>query len=112
MYYSVITESIKHRKKMCLILIGPQALFIRGLFISTAYSTLFGAGTSFSFNGEEKPVFIEWRVLFIATWVGGGFINGTAEFVFTPGQGLAWCTAPVGYTATLFICKYNLYCCL
>merc|ERR1719187_2759067 len=36
-----------------------------------------------------------------ATWVGGGFINGTAEVVYT--QGLVWCIAPFGYAISLFI---------
>ena len=32
----------------------------------------------------------------LATWVGGVFINGTAEHVATPGYGygLLWCTFP------------------
>ncbi len=34
-----------------------------------------------------------------ATWVGGGFINGSAEMVFT--EGLIWCQAPVGYALSL-----------
>nr|AKN21420.1 slc5a-5 [Schmidtea mediterranea] len=38
-----------------------------------------------------------------ATWVGGGYINGTAENVFTPGQGLIWCQAPVGYALSLIM---------
>ena len=36
-----------------------------------------------------------------ATWVGGGFINGTAEVIYT--KGLVWCIAPFGYTISLFI---------
>ncbi|KAI0213393.1 High-affinity choline transporter 1 [Lamellibrachia satsuma] len=39
--------------------------------------------------------------MFPATWVGGGYINGTAEYVFTPGYGLVWCQAPVGYAISL-----------
>ncbi|XP_015521804.1 high affinity choline transporter 1 [Neodiprion lecontei] len=35
----------------------------------------------------------------IATWVGGGFINGTAEAMFT--RGLAWCQVPIGYSLSL-----------
>lgn len=38
-----------------------------------------------------------------ATWVGGGYINGTAEYVFTPGYGLVWCQAPVGYAISLVL---------
>ena len=34
-----------------------------------------------------------------ATWVGGGFINGSAEMVFS--TGLIWCQAPVGYALSL-----------
>ncbi|XP_048513592.1 high affinity choline transporter 1 [Athalia rosae] len=35
----------------------------------------------------------------IATWVGGGFINGTAEAMFS--RGLAWCQVPIGYSLSL-----------
>ena len=30
-----------------------------------------------------------------ATWVGGGYINGSAEAVYA--SGLAWCQSPIGY---------------
>ncbi|XP_066602901.1 high affinity choline transporter 1-like [Prorops nasuta] len=36
----------------------------------------------------------------IATWVGGAFVNGTAEVMFT--KGLAWCQVPIGYSLSLF----------
>ena len=36
-----------------------------------------------------------------ATWVGGGYINGTAEMMF--GSGVLWCQAPVGYALSLAI---------
>ena len=36
-----------------------------------------------------------------ATWVGGGFINGTAESV--SGSGLAWAQAPWGYALSLIV---------
>ncbi|CAG5122372.1 unnamed protein product [Candidula unifasciata] len=35
-----------------------------------------------------------------ATWVGGGYINGTTEVVAAAG-GLVWCQAPVGYAISL-----------
>jgi len=38
-----------------------------------------------------------------ATWVGGGYINGTAEIVYTPGYNLVWCQAPVGYSLSLLL---------
>ncbi|GBP47410.1 High-affinity choline transporter 1 [Eumeta japonica] len=33
------------------------------------------------------------------TWVGGGYINGTAEAIYT--SGLVWCQAPFGYALSL-----------
>ncbi|NP_001301094.1 high-affinity choline transporter 1-like [Limulus polyphemus] len=36
-----------------------------------------------------------------ATWVGGGYINGTAEAMYN--NGLVWCQAPFGYALSLFI---------
>ncbi|KAL6481710.1 hypothetical protein MHYP_G00097900 [Metynnis hypsauchen] len=38
-----------------------------------------------------------------ATWVGGGYINGTAEYVYLPGYGLAWAQAPFGYAMSLVL---------
>ncbi|KAI3387629.1 hypothetical protein SNEBB_000194 [Seison nebaliae] len=36
-----------------------------------------------------------------ATWVGGGYINGTAEIVFN--NGLIWCQGPIAYALSLII---------
>ncbi|XP_038550470.1 high-affinity choline transporter 1-like, partial [Micropterus salmoides] len=38
-----------------------------------------------------------------ATWVGGGYINGTAEYVYLPNFGLAWAQAPFGYALSLVV---------
>ena len=42
-----------------------------------------------------------------ATWVGGGYINGTAEIIYT--QGLVWCQAPLGYALSLMLGKFTKY---
>ena len=39
-----------------------------------------------------------------ATWVGGGYINGTAEVMYR--DGLIWCQAPLGYALSLFLGKF------
>ncbi|KAK2720359.1 high-affinity choline transporter 1-like [Artemia franciscana] len=36
-----------------------------------------------------------------ATWVGGGYISGTAEEIY--GKGLVWCQAPFGYALSLIL---------
>ncbi|XP_009879541.1 PREDICTED: high affinity choline transporter 1-like [Charadrius vociferus] len=38
-----------------------------------------------------------------ATWVGGAYINGTAEIVYLPSKGLLWVQAPVGFALSLVI---------
>lgn len=44
-------------------------------------------------------------LLVSATWVGGGYINGTAEYVYLPDYGLAWAQAPFGYALSLVVGK-------
>ena len=45
-----------------------------------------------------------------ATWVGGGYINGTAEMVYAAknldGSGLVWVQAPVGFSISLVLGNY------
>ncbi|CAJ0938058.1 unnamed protein product [Ranitomeya imitator] len=38
-----------------------------------------------------------------ATWVGGAYINGSAEIVYLPGRGLAWLQAPLGFSIALIL---------
>ncbi|XP_038674944.1 high-affinity choline transporter 1-like isoform X1 [Scyliorhinus canicula] len=38
-----------------------------------------------------------------ATWVGGAYINGTAEAVYVVGLGFIWTQAPIGYAVSLII---------
>merc|ERR1719186_1633433 len=38
-----------------------------------------------------------------ATWVGGGFINGSAQETYKVGGGLIWTQAPFGYSMALII---------
>lgn len=45
---------------------------------------------------------------FPATWVGGGYINGTAEYVYLPDYGLAWAQAPFGYALSLVLGELNM----
>nr|CAD7197844.1 unnamed protein product [Timema douglasi] len=90
-----------------------MAVFVTGLVgILVFYVAVLGvgiwAGTKQKNNGEEE-VMLAGRNLgmvvgvltLIATWVGGGYINGTAEAMFT--RGLAWCQVPVGYSLSLLL---------
>lgn len=66
------------------------------------------AGTKQKNNGEEEVMLAGRNVgLFVgvltltATWVGGGYINATAEALFT--TGLVWCQVPFGYSLALVV---------
>ena len=48
-------------------------------------------------------------VVTIATWVGGGYINGTAEAVFDKDRGLVWAQAPWGYSVSLAVGKLQKF---
>ena len=48
--------------------------------------------------------FMFFAFLFTATWVGGGYINGTAESVYK--SGLVWAQAPWGYATSLALGKF------
>ena len=48
---------------------------------------------------DLKVETINFFPLIAATWVGGGYINGTAEKVYE--KGLIWCQAPFGYALSL-----------
>ena len=54
------------------------------------------------FNFKTK-YFQLYFLLILATWVGGGYINGSAEVVYDPTLGLLWCQAPVGFSVSLFL---------
>lgn len=64
-------------------------------------------------NDSEEEVMLAGRSigLFVgiftmtATWVGGGYINGTAEAIYT--KGLIWCQAPFGYALSLVFGEFK-----
>ncbi|KAM4796128.1 high affinity choline transporter 1-like [Rhinophrynus dorsalis] len=47
---------------------------------------------------SEKPNIFS---SFSSTWVGGSYINGTAEIIYLPGRGLMWLQAPLGFAIAL-----------
>lgn len=49
---------------------------------------------------RSMPFFVG-MVTMAATWVGGGYINGTAESAYS--DGLIWAQAPWGYALSLII---------
>lgn len=71
-------------------------------YIGTYAATLKGSGDSDEviLAGRSIPLGIAVFTM-SATWVGGGYINGTAEY--TSSSGLAWVQAPWGYAMSLII---------
>ena len=52
--------------------------------------------------GRSIPLFVGVFTM-SATWVGGGYINGTAENTYNPDYGLIWVQAPWGYAISLIL---------
>ena len=44
-------------------------------------------------------------LLFTATWIGGGFLLGTAELIYDPKQGLAWAVLCISFPLSLVVGK-------
>lgn len=54
----------------------------------------------------QQPILIPFSShSFQATWVGGGFILGVAEAVYTPKMGLIWALMPVQYSMSFVFGK-------
>ena len=56
----------------------------------------------FMLANRRLPLWMAWLSL-AATWIGGGYINGTAEAVFDSSRGLVWCQAPWCYALSLIL---------
>ena len=58
-----------------------------------------------TFISEYQRFQLNTKLNIAATWVGGGYINGTAESVYDPSRGLVWTQAPVGFAVSLSLGK-------
>ena len=83
-------------------------------FIMVFYVLIFGFGVYASqkrssediegvlLAGRKLPLYLAVFTM-SATWIGGGFINGTAEYTFDENYGLLWVQAPWGYALSLIV---------
>ncbi|MCB9300959.1 MAG: sodium:solute symporter family protein [Lewinellaceae bacterium] len=73
-------------------------IFLTGAYAATLRQTEDTEG--FLLAGRQLPL---WLAVFTmsATWIGGGYINGTSEY--TASAGLVWVQAPWGYALSLII---------
>lgn len=61
-----------------------------------------GGATGLMLAGRSLPLGLAIFTM-SATWIGGGYINGTAEYTAAEGFGLVWVQAPWGYALSLMI---------
>ncbi|WP_132325834.1 sodium:solute symporter family protein [Pseudobacteriovorax antillogorgiicola] len=73
--------------------------FLLGYWVANKKDSSKSAETMFVGN-RKIPLFVGVFTM-TATWVGGGYINGTAEASF--GSGLLWTQAPWGYACSLLL---------
>lgn len=73
------------------------------IFYAGSYASQLGKGnalTNLMLADRSMPLLLAIFTM-SATWIGGGYINGTAEY--TASQGLVWVQAPWGYALSLII---------
>lgn len=90
---------------------------IQLLCVGVFYLLIFGTGiyaglrrdrsqadesAGFLLANRKLPLWIG-AITMTATWVGGGYINGTAEVVYNSTAGLVWAQAPWGYALSLIL---------
>ena len=73
-------------------------IFFYGAYAASKHKT--NNTTELMLAGRSIPLYIAIFTM-SATWIGGGFINGTAEY--TASSGLVWVQAPWGYALSLII---------
>lgn len=82
------------------------ALFYLLIFVVGVYASRRRGGDGSSENlllaGRSMPLLVAVMTM-TATWVGGGYINGTAEAVYDRQQGLVWTQAPWGYALSMVL---------
>ncbi len=75
-------------------------IYYIGARAATRKSAADNEADAFMLAGRALPLYVAIFTM-SATWVGGGFINGTAEYTAT--TGLIWVQAPWGYALSLVI---------
>lgn len=83
-------------------LTGFYALFFFGAVYIARARRVESHSDELLLAGRNLPLFLGILTM-TATWVDGGYINGTAEAVFDPKRGLVWAQAPWGYGLSLIL---------
>lgn len=82
------------------------AVFVLTVFFVGVYGsrtrTASGSVHTMLLGNRQLPLWLG-AITMTATWVGGGFVNGTAEYVYSPEAGLVWAQAPWGYALSLVL---------
>ena len=87
------------------------ALIAVGVFYAAVFLVGLYAGRRRAGGGDSAGLLVAGRrmplligvLTMTATWVGGGYINGTAEAVYDTARGLVWAQAPWGYALSLVL---------
>jgi len=85
---------------LCSVAVFYAAMFALGLWAARRTDHRNTAGLLVA--GRAMPLWIG-AFTMTATWVGGGYINGTAEAIYDPARGLVWAQAPWGYALSLIV---------
>ncbi|SEI07416.1 solute carrier family 5 (high affinity choline transporter), member 7 [Halobacillus karajensis] len=96
LYMAFTNENIQWGGFIAMIFFYALVYYIGAVFASNKSGTL----TDMMVANRSLPLGIAMFTM-AATWVGGGYVNGTAEFTYS--DGLVWAQAPWGYALSLII---------
>lgn len=92
---------VNHEKGLVVVLIFYVVIAGVGIWASMKHKT--GEGQHGDMLANRDISFFVGLFTMTATWVCGGYINGTAEEVYKDSKGLLWVQAPIGYSISLIV---------
>mgnify|MGYP002624111801 FL=1 len=98
LYLYLFTQNSVNWSAYIAMLLFYTLIFAVGAYASTLHTS--DGAKSMMLAGRSMPLYLAIFTM-SATWIGGGFINGTAEY--TASSGLIWVQAPWGYALSLVV---------
>jgi high affinity choline transporter 7 len=89
--------------KQGLVVVGIFYVIIAAVGLWASYRHRTGQGQHGDMLANRDISFFVGLFTMTATWVCGGYINGTAEEVYKLSKGLLWVQAPIGYSISLIV---------
>ncbi len=82
--------------------IAMMFFYVLIFYVGTVWAQRKSGSSDIMLGGRTMPIGVAVFTM-SATWIGGGYINGSAEYAYAADYGLIWVQAPWGYALSLII---------